>query len=762
VISERAIPKKWVSAFALVNLTLCTPFSTSSAADSNASIGPPSDQLTEVVVTAEKRSERLEDIPVAVSVVDTSSLLEQGLHNLQDYYATVPGLSVYDVGNGGQVQVAIRGLNTGAAGNPTIAVTVDDVPILPTNSGLVLGSANVPQLDPSLLQQIEILKGPQGTLYGASAMGGVLRYVTSSPSLTATNGNVELDGSAIPGGDRGFGSRGNVNLALIPDTLGLSLGAFGRRDPAFVNDPTHGEENVNSSETYGGHAAVLYQITPELTAHVSALIQRTEGGDSTVDTDDQFRPPNGDLNQSRIPGIGDFLYSIEVYTVDLTFHSAAFDVKSITGYSDLHIIYNEDVTPSLGGYAQYVFGMNNPTIENWGSAFENSGHTGKLTEELRFSSPSNVAFEWLAGGFYTKEDSSPSLSSWSANNFSTGAVVGYFEHQSYPTTYEEYAGFVNGTYHFTTPFSVQVGLRESQNRQTYNLTLYDGYYYQTPTTPVSFDSKDNSFTYLVAPKYRFSDAVMAYARVASGYSPGGPNTTPPSPGVTIPSTFQPSKTVNYELGVKVTALDHRLSLSADYFYVDWSKIQLAGIIDQAFGYIFNGGKAKSDGIEFSAEYKPLKGMTLSATFAYDDAILTTTPGNGFPGASGDPLVGSSKYTGSIGAEQRFTINSTTTGFIGASGAYVSTRYGTWSTYTPANSAATIEYQAPSPAYAYADLRLGVMSNGFTGTLYANNVTDKRGVLSTGPTGSNPSPVGGLWHTAFITPRTIGVSLSKAF
>src|SRR5882757_8922735 len=224
----------------------------------------------EIVVTARKIAENLQDVPVAISVLSGESMIQNGLVSLQDYYASIPGLSVTDSGNG-RISVTMRGLSSGNGGNPTVAVTIDDVPIGASDTAIINGGQFVPQLDPADLQRIEFLKGPQGTLYGASSLAGVMRYVTAAPSLNSMSGHVDVDGNFIPGGGAGYGVRGSVNLPLITDTVAVRLSAFDRRDPGFVDDPTHGLNNVNSRNVYGAHAALLLQATPDFSVRLSGF-----------------------------------------------------------------------------------------------------------------------------------------------------------------------------------------------------------------------------------------------------------------------------------------------------------------------------------------------------------------------------------------------------------------------------------------------------------------------------------------------------------
>jgi iron complex outermembrane receptor protein len=699
-------------------------------------------QLSEVVVTARKRTESLENVPAAISVVSGDAMLQNHDLVLQDYYTTVPGLSITDAGAGGSVSIAIRGLSTGSGGNATVGITIDDVPIGTTNTALISGSGFIPQLDPSDIQRIEVLKGPQGTLYGASSMGGVLRYVTAAPDLRDTSGRVEVDGSAVPGGGRGYGVRGSVNIPLIEDTFAVRVSAFDRHDPGFVNDPSQGKNNVNGTEVSGGRLDSLLSITPDLSIRLAALIQRTEGSDGTVDTNLQYQPISGNLNQTRIPGTGEYSLEYQLFTGTLNYRTPLFDVTNILAYSSLNNYSDSDASNTFGGAAEFIYGV--PT-----SAATILEKSSKFSEELRLSSIAGSKLDWQLGAFYTSENSAPNIGLFYGNEPSTGASIGLLYSYPFAANYDEYAAFGDLTYHVTDRVDVQVGGRESHNHQHFN---------QDVTGPLEggesilgVGSHDNSFTYLVTPQLRLSDSIMTYARFASGYQPGGPN-TPSTPTAGVPQTFGPSTTTNYELGVKMRLFDRRLSIDADIFYIDWSKIQLTGSTPAGFTYVFNGGKAKSQGAEVSAELRPLDKLTLSAAFAYVDALLTNNVGAGFPGASGDSLPYSSKYSASLSADHRFHVAGSVDGFAGATAAYVGKRY---EGFPPLLGAP----QPLIPSYTYANVQGGILTHGLTVTAFVKNVTNKLGILSSQAFYPNPN---GSIRTAVLTPRTVGLSLEKQF
>jgi outer membrane receptor protein involved in Fe transport len=715
---------------------------TASAIESN-------NQLTEVVVTAQKRTERIEDVPMAISAISADDLLQNHENYLRDFIATVPGVSIQETGESSQV--VIRGLSS--AITPTVGITIDDVPVGLTNTyGSYGGTGFVPQLDPSDLERIEVLKGPQGTLNGANSIGGLLRYVTAPPDLTSTFGRAQIDGSTIPGGGgTGFGVRGGANIPLIADTLGIRVSAFHREDPGYIDDPFHNVKNFNTAYVNGGRLDGLWQVTPDLSVRMAGLIERTASVDNLVDTAYStptlyYRPIFGDLTHDGLPGTGGYVLEHQLYNATVKYHTRWFDVTSITalgrendqGVSDLTAIYG----PLIPGFF--------PTIASLcpcGAPDFSTINSRKFTQEVRLASPSGKTFEWLAGVFYTNEIV-PTGRFDLESSLATGQVIPGADifAQGFEQHYHEYAAFADFTYHFTSQFDVQVGARESHNWQ--DVVLYDATgLFAGPGAAAA--SKDNSFTYLFSPRFRFSDSLMAYARIASGYLPGGPNT--PLAGNPAPLTYGPSRAVNYELGVKASFFDRRATVNTALYDIEWSHVQLSTYDPLTFaGYVFNGGGARSRGVETEINLLPIDSLTLGASASYSDSVLTQSV-FGNPAMTGDWLPYGSRWSGSLSAEQRFKLSTSTTGFAGATWAYIGKRYSAYNGLNPGG------IQSIWPGYNYTNARMGVRwNNGYTLTAFVNNVTNSRGILSANPL------IPTLVETAVITPRTVGLSLMKEF
>jgi len=696
--------------------------------------------LQEVVVTAQKRTERLQDVPVPVSVLSGDTLAATDRLLLSDYARTVPGFTVEPL-TFNSANLAIRGITTGGfSGQATVGLMLDGIPL---SQG-----TQPPNLDPGDLARIEILRGPQGTLYGASSMGGVINYVTRDPDVTRYSGRFEAGMNFVYNGDKpGYDMRGAANIPLN-DQLAIRISAYGLQDAGYIDNPVLNLHAVNEMENYGTQLLALWQPTDRFSLKLSALYNRLETfGSSEVNFPTAGYPQTAslsDLQQIYIPGIGQTT-TTQVYSAIAKAKLGNVDLVSLTG---LNVYFSRDAFDwgsSFGPVVQQQFGVS-------GAPFADSTRFTTFSQEVRLSSSIGQSFGWLLGGFYSHTYCNCRQALYGANP-DTGQLVGTEWTLVYPSAFTEAAVFADLTYHFTERFDVQIGGRESHDTgalQDKGLTQGGPLVGPTPVVTPPLDVSSNAFTYLLTPRFKLSPDLMLYARFASGYRPGGGN--PPQPG--IPSEYGPDKTYNYELGTKGEFLDHRLTLDASVYYIDWKDIQLSafGAHNLAFGT--NGSRAKSEGVELSTMVKPATGLTLSGWVAYSDAALTEN----FPGCplncpvyglAGNRLPFSSRFSGNLSIEQEFPLAGAAMGYVGTMANFVGDRLDIFTT-----TSATPRQNLPS--YTELNLTGGIRADGWTFNLYANNITDKRGIISGG--------TGNVVPFAFniIRPRTIGLAVAHTF
>ena len=726
-------------------ITLSAPALAAGSADSSAS----DSTLGEVVVTAQKSEQRLIDVPSPVTALSATDLLNENKTRLEDYFRDVPGLAFTPSGSG-QANVAVRGITTGNTTNPTVGITIDDAPY-GSVSGLEAGALiSPPDLDPSDLQRVEVLRGPQGTLYGASSLGGLLKFVTVDPSFSGISGRLEVGGDKIDGGGSGDIVRGAINLPVVPDVLAVRASGFFRRDGGFIDDPVHGLSDIDADQSKGGHLAALLKMGDAATLKVSALYQQLrDDGQSQIDTDDRGNPQFGALGQDRPPGTGRSINKVQMYTADLTVNlPAAIRLVSLSSFSRNDWVEVADFSPS---YGQHVgTGAASVPADYW---------TKRLSQELRLEQAGSLA-DWTAGVFWTREHSGDYVTIDSLDPVTgtlvdaPGSIDGLWLNENDRFRYNEYAVFGSATWHITSAFNLESGLRYARNTQNYTSDLGGpfggGYLFQQPAT-------DHALTFSVNPSYKITEDVMAYIRVASGYRPGGPNAGVFGPGT--PVTYKADKTVNYEIGLNAEAFDKRLTFTGSLYYVDWSDIQL-GNIDPVttFLYIQNGNSASSKGIELSANGRPWQGATATASATLGKAELTADlPGTAALGHSGDRLPNTPETTVSIDFEQTFPLVSNLSGFVGGAASYVGNRVGPFVGADPVG-----QVRFPMAAYVLGSVRAGVHTgDGWTGTLYVSNLGNTRAVLSGAARAATSQP-GQPFEATIAQPRTVGFSVSKAF
>jgi len=732
--------KGFLDRFRLAQVDQGTSSSSSSVEKTDQASQKKPEQLEEVIVTAQKKQERLEDVPIPISVINTQQLTQNDQILLRDYIDTVPGLNLTP-GIQNQQTPSIRGIGIGAgAGNPSVAIVIDDVPFGGTTGWT--GDV-VPDIDPGDLARIEVLRGPQGTLYGAASLGGLLRYVTTDPSTDAAAGTVEAGTSGVTNGaEPGYNFRASANVP-VNDTLAFRISGYERQDPGYIDNATLNIKGINEAQAYGSHFAALWRPDSDFSVKLSALFQDIRAdAPSEVNTG----PGLGQWDQNYIAGAGKYDKTIQAYSAVIKGKLGAIDVTSLTGYNKVQandaLDFSADLPQTLP-----VFGVS-------GSLIRTLHLTERWTQELRLSGTLWQRFDWMVGGFYTHEKDD-AIQRITATNPVSGQDVGIFLYNPYLATYGESAGFLNGTYRITDRLDVQIGSRESRISQGFDeyQTGLNSYPYAAGPLPYYYPQQQfdtSAYTYSASPQFKLSPDLMVYARAASGYRAGGFNNI--SPG--IPQQYYPDKTEEYAIGIKGDLLNRYLSIDADVYRINWKNIQVTLNDPVTFtGYETNAGEAKSEGIELSLRSAPLSGLSLSGWISYDHAVMTQA----FPSASpydpaasvGDRLPYVSRVSGYVSAEQSFHVINEVTPFVGGSLSYVGDREGQ---FQSVSAPARLEL----PGYAKIDLHAGIHEASWTVNLFANNVANRRALL-TGGQDYFPS-------TAFvyIQPRAIGVNVLKTF
>lgn len=698
------------------------------------------DVSTDIVVTAERREQRLIDVPQSISAVTSDDLARLNATQLRDYANTIPALTISSSGGAGQNQLTIRGVTSGSDVSSTVGVYVDDVPY---GGSTVFSLSSSLALDAGLfdLDRIEVLRGPQGTLYGASSMGGLLKYVTRQPRLGAFEAVGQGGVSFTRHGGTNYNVAAALNAPIVEDKLAVRASGFFSHDGGYVDNVTLDEEHVGRADIYGGRLDLLFKPTDALSVRLSAFAQNIRrDGTSQVDLTLSGEPVDGDLDQRRVLR-EPFSQNFRVVSGTIGYEFGSATLTSITSYQTNDVSFRTDGSPL------YVPLFNSIGLPIASLAVDGGVSTDKFTQEVRIASSGGGVVEWILGGFYTNEDSvaPTSLVAYNADGSLFPVDIATVD---LPSTYEEIAGFGNVTIHLSDRFDVTGGIRYAHNRQTY---AQEGTGILAANVP-TVRSKEGVTTYLANARYRFSDHATLYARFATGYRPGGPNvvTFDPVSGDPLgPATFNSDSLYSYELGFKGETADRTFGIDIAGYHLDWKDMLISGVRNGLNTFVNSNG-AKIDGAELTLTARPSRSLTFSGAFAYQDARLAeASPDLG--GRKGERLPNVPDFSAALNADYR-SLSAGLAPTVGATLRFMSDR-------TAAFDGNPNLPQYDLGDYVTVDLRAGATFGPVSAQLFVRNLFDDRGAISA----YTPLAVlGGPARVSVVQPRTIGLSATTRF
>jgi iron complex outermembrane receptor protein len=730
---------------------ICAVARASDTSDSSA----PGDKLEEIVVTASKRSETLQNVPASITAISSARVEELGIQSFQDYVDLVPGLSQRDNGSPGFGTIILRGLNTGPNQTTnTAAFYIDDMPF---GSSGFFGNGSVITPDPDLadIDRIEVLKGPQGTLYGANSLGGLIRIVSKQPSLSDFSATVGLEGSSVDGGGSGGSVRASLDAPLIQDVLGLRLSAFDRHLPAYTDNVGTGTHNVNDGTSRGARLSVLAKPAANLAIEVTGLFQ---------DLNSTGFAWQYDQGGTLIPQYGERQYSnyfnaqsstqYRAISAKITYDTDFGSLITTGSYVRIAASQYQDYTAT---YGPLFAGLLPSNISAGIKQFTTGPDLGKSTGELRFVSKRAGPVELIAGLFYTKEVNDQPYDLY-ADNLATGLPLQDPNHVLLDNpsfnSYREYAGYTDLTFYITNQVDFTAGVRRSRNEESV-VSIGTGLLY--PTTPyyAAGNFSDDSTNYLATLRWRPTETLSAYLRAASGYRPGGPQI-----GAELPpgaqSFVKPDTVWDYEAGLKGTYFAGLLSADLSVYQINWRDVQL----NSTFGGITfqgNGGSAKVDGVEFELQARPVDHVNIGLSGAYTNARISAISAGtsaSVGAVAGDPLPLTPKVAASFLGDYVF---SRVGGFEPSVGATVAYRGLTHSSYPGALLNPDIEI----PSYTTLDLRSALKYKNYVVRLRVNNILNRDGISSVITNNEYPGqPVPTV--ATIIMPRTLILDLEAHF
>lgn len=752
------------SSLASLVVTLGALVSLDSAARAAERGGGQLQSLTEVVVTAQKVAQLSIDVPASVTAINGNLLAGNGMTSFADYAAEVPGMSVTAL-TPGYSSIVLRGMSTGISqATPSTGFYIDDAPF-GSVTAYATGGILTPDLDPSEITRVEVLKGPQGTLYGAGTIGGLVHFVTARPDPRAIGGSVGLGADAVEGGGDGWNTRAALNLP-INDRNALRGSYLTRSDPGYIANPITGARDVNRSRTESGRLGWFGQLSDDWSVYVWGMTQKfTADGISAQDvTAPSLTPITGDLTRSSyIPERQKIGFNLYNATIKGDVDGVA--IVSSTTYQTIHATTAVDQTATFGPIFAILLG-----VPNVGAETLQRIDTKRRSEELRLSSSAfDDALRYTGGLYYTHEASGnhlPPLYPFLTPTLTPFTLFGPLANAAIDTTYEEYSPFANATYNVTSKLQIQAGLRYSHYTENYAQNYQTAILTPVPVV-INQSVGQNKTTYLLSARYMPSKDTAVYARVATGFRPGGPSALPPGVVPGGKQSFNPDSVTSYEVGLKSQFFGGKASIETALFTTNWKDVQIQTSTSTAAGtyqYFVNGGTARSDGAEATLLVLPLPGLSVRATGSYTNSHLTSdAPAAG--GLNGDRMPFSPHWTGSLLADYRFHLSGDWQPFVGASWNYIGDRVSNFSEHQPPNPANLPSNEVNVPAYSTVDVHLGVDVRRLQWMLYGKNLGNSRGINFINSTGFPIpvlNPLGNPFVEGIIAPLTFGGEVSYRF
>ncbi|WP_395344189.1 TonB-dependent receptor [Ningiella sp. W23] len=695
-----------------------------------------------ILVTSRKRSEAMNDVPISINVVTEELIENLGATDFTDLLGVVPSLTAYENGPG-RTRLSIRGIANGGGNDndtqnqETVGIYLDEIPIS-------MGGMN-PEFALFDLKRVEVLRGPQGTLFGAGSMTGTVRLVSNEPDLSEFGGKYEANASTISGGSENYSIQGLVNAPIIENELGIRASGYYMDNGGFIDNVVNGEQDLNDGISQGVKIAALYFPTDKLRVELNLF--HHDYSDNGYPQDIDATPPFT-RNYETFDGFDDevnianLTFKYDLGWAELVSSSSYFD-RSIINRRSLDLLFELALPPGIVPHELIDF-----------------TDSEVLVQEFRLSSTSDDDLQWTAGVYADKRDV------FYENTFpvpGADAVLGtpssFFgapdDHLFYgfdDLTVETYAIF-GEAYYDIGDFSITAGLRYfnwEQEIEFYQSGLFNGEAVGDVRPKESIDG----FNPKLNVAYSVNDDTLVYVEASKGFRYGGINGAIPESVCADELAevqreggdtrfFSPDEIWNYELGVKGVSRTGVFSYNATVFHIDWSDMQTSRAFECGFGFRENVGEATSQGIEFEVSVKPIDELTLSAGGAYIDSTLDADVPN-LSAVKGDPAPFVPETTFNASAQYERPVMDNYLGFAFFNVQCIGDR--------------ATEFNVDGPnyremdAYTVANLRFGLRFDVYEVSLFANNMFDEDGVVRAigRPPFDQPAAIR-------VMPRTIGVT-----
>jgi len=736
-------------------------------------------QPGEIVVTAEKRDATVQKTPISITALRGSDLVQAGITNITEIAQQVPGVSL-KTGGPGQTELEMRGLNSAGGNSPTVGFYLDETPL----TSFAYATAGKVVIDPDLydLNRVEVLRGPQGTLYGSGSMGGTIRLLTNQPQLDGFHMSGELTGSVTQGGGVNGGGNAMVNLPIVTDTIALRVVGTDKYTSGWIDrivlDPfplptdgglTRGDvlsapvakktDDVNHTHLEAVRASLLIKPTDRLSITPMAMGQRiNSGGQWLVDV-----PPAKEAHYQPFDTPEPVKDRFWLASLSVKYDFDDFQIVSATSHWHRSLVQVQDGSEVM----QDVLGLPSYYVDEGGLGYDpwtERDTATETSEELRIASTGTSRFQWLAGGFYGDLRSTTLQYS---DDAAAGDLFGVttLYHEYVPQAFKQLAGFGEASYQITQTLKATAGLRYFHFHNKFATSEYGFFGPNGDDTPGGSASTEKDSG--VNPKFNLawlpSRDFTLYGIVSKGFRPGGGNQIIPTSGTEEgdacaaslasfgktdnPTTYKPDSVWNYEIGEKARFLNGALTVNASAYYENWRNIQRAVTLTCGYIYSDNAGSAHVYGAELEVSAKLGKELTFTANGAYTHAVYAQDSAEA--GVSkGDRLPDVPRFTSSQSIVWEHPLSDRYAIVGRLQNNYISSREDL--TY----------YVARLPRYDIASGRLGLTSKaGWQAFFYVDNLTDKHALISA--INSQVLNIPTMTRDTTNQPRTFGIDLTYA-
>ena len=752
---------------AIALLSAAAPFAVAAPAPAAPAAPAAADIIERVEVTATRTGAvDVQDVPAAITVIKPEALTKYGLGNLADIADVVPAMTVQQQGAGVN-NITMRGLvvrgivPSEVQDASLVAVYIDEMPV-------TLKSAN-PDLKVLDLERIEVLQGPQGTLFGAGAMAGTVRQITRKPELNDLFGSVEAVGSRTSGfGGGNHNLRGMVNLPVKDDVLALRLTAYTGKDSGYIRNAFNGA-TTNAVSTNQGRIAARLRANPRLLIDASITASNIKGG-----VNDAYADLAPFTTFALLPQASND--KLQLYNVTLNQDLDRAQLVSSTSYLHRDTFYQ---TSAQYPATAFIFGGQPPLMA---SAYRIGNAITDFAQELRLHSKDGGELKWTAGAFYeqgrrdTRQDQP--TAGFDARYAATRNFPGYdsqvhdqaFGPDNYfsgtqNTKSRQLALFAEATYTLWNQLDLTAGLRLFRGTQDFDLKftgLFGNLVTATPAVPVGQPEVSTSSATSRGANPRFAAAWRIdpdhtlYASAGKGFRYGGNNQPVPFNfcGVQAPATFAPDSLWNFEAGSKNSLLGRRLTVNANAYLIDWRDVQVFNRLPCTYYFTQNAGKIRSKGVELETAFKLTRRASVGLNASYNHASATDTVVTGIA-AQNIPAGSRVPYAPRVAASANASYSIPLAGAdeVGVSASYA------YRGEAFTNFAASQGSYARIPSSNTVNANITYRTRGYEVGLFGTNLTNGAKVSDVTPNGIAIQP-GNLVY--LVRPRTVGLRVTARF